>query len=177
MKVPARAIAAGITLLLALTAFYSWPRRDRRPSTDAKWLQVIEFIRTADEVKTFATKQDLESEKQLIHALREAKGALRLTTDRQPLLDHLAILPQLPGDPVEAAACFCPHHFVFATKGRASLRIDICYTCASCRVKSTDKRLAGDFLIKSDAKEDSRFVFGLGAGGREQGFGCRYFAD
>jgi hypothetical protein len=87
------------------------------------------------------------------------------------------LLPQIPGDEIAVAACFCPHHFIFATKGKATLRIDICYGCGSCRIKSIDKNLASSFPIKFDAKVDSGAVFGLLAGGHEEGFGCGYFGD
>jgi hypothetical protein len=146
-----------ITLGIALgLGCLNWPRRDLRVSTDPKWLQVTEFIRSADEVKTFATKADLESEAQLTKAVKQRNGVLRTVADRKPLLDHLAILPK---------------------KGKATLRLDICYGCGSCGVRSTDKNLAGGFPIKSDARVDSGALFGLQAGGHAEGFGCRYFAD
>jgi hypothetical protein len=167
-----------ITLGIALgLGCLNWPRRDLRVSTDPKWLQVTEFIRSADEVKTFATKADLESEAQLTKAVKQRNGVLRTVADRKPLLDHLAILPSIPGSESPPAACFCPHHFVFAKKGKATLRLDICYGCGSCGVRSTDKNLAGGFPIKSDARVDSGALFGLQAGGHAEGFGCRYFAD
>jgi hypothetical protein len=167
-----------ITMGLALgLVWLNWPRRDLRVSTDPKWLQVTEFIRSADEVKTFATKADLESEAQLTKAVKQRNGVLRTVADRKPLLDHLAILPSIPGSESPPAACFCPHHFVFAQKGKATLRIDICYGCGSCGVTATDKNLVGGFPIKHDAKRDTEEVFGLKAGGHEEGFGCRYFGS
>jgi hypothetical protein len=175
MNLKLRAIAVGTLLTFGIIANHFWPRRDLRVSTDPKWLQVVEFIRSADEVKTFATKADLESEAQLTNAVKLNSGELRTVTDRKLLLDHLALLPQIPGDEIAVAACFCPHHFIFATKGKATLRIDICYGCGSCRIKSTDKILTSSFPIKFDAKVDSGAVFGLLAGGHEEGFGCRYF--
>ena len=170
-----RAIAVGTLLIFGTVANHYSPRRDLRVSTDPQWVQVVQFIRSADEVKTFATKADIESETQLTNAIHQNNGELRTQNDRKELLDHLTILPELPGDPVEVAACFCPHHFVFATTGQTTLRIDICYSCGSCRVTSTDKNLVNNFPIKYDAKQDSGAVFGLEAGGREEGFGCRYF--
>lgn len=175
MKLNRRALTVGALLVLGVTANQLWPRRDLRATTDPHWVQITQFIRSADEVKTFATKADLESEVQLASAIQQTNGELRTVADRKPLLDHLAILPQLPGDPVEASACFCPHHFVFAKQGDATLRIDICYSCGSCRVTSNEKQLAGNFPTKSDAKQDSAAVFGIQAGGHEEGFGCRYF--
>ena len=178
MKRKAPVIAFAALLILTLYTFFNWPRRDLRVSTDPKWLQVVEFIRSADEVKTFATKADLESEAQLLAAVKDNpnRGQLRLVTDRKLLLDHLALLPSIPGEESPAAACFCPHHFVFASKGKVTLRIDICYGCGSCGVRSTDKNLANSFPIKSDARADSGEIFGLQAGGHAEGFGCRYFA-
>jgi hypothetical protein len=177
MNLKLRAIAVGTLLIFGIIANHYWPRRDLRVSTDPKWLQVVQFIRLADEVKTFATKADLESEAQLTNAVKQNGGELRTVTDRKLLLDHLALLPQIPGDEIAVAACFCPHHFIFATKGKATLRIDICYGCGSCRIKSIDKNLASSFPIKFDAKVDSGAVFGLLAGGHEEGFGCGYFGD
>jgi hypothetical protein len=177
MNLKLRTIAVGTLLIFGIMANHYWPRRDLRVSTDPKWLQVIQFIRSADEVKTFATKSDLESEAQLINAVKQNGGELRTVTDRKRLLDHLALLPSIPGDESPPAACFCPHHFVFASKGKATLRIDICYGCGSCGVRSTDKNLANSFPIKSDARVDSGPLFGLQAGGHAEGFGCRYFAN
>jgi hypothetical protein len=172
-----KAIALTTTGLALGLVWLNWPRRDLRVSTDPKWLQVTEFIRSADEVKTYATTEDIESEAQLAAALQANpnRGELVKITGRSELLDHLAILPQLPGDEIAVAACFCPHHFVFAKKGNTTLRIDICYGCGSSRVKSTRKELTDNFPIKPDAKQDSGMVFGIQAGGHEEGFGCRYF--
>ncbi len=177
MRLKLRAIAVGTLLIFGIIINHYWPRRDLRVSTDPKWLQVVQFIQSADEVKTFATKADLESGAQLTKLVKEKSGEVRIVTDRNPLLDHLAVLPQIPGDDIAVDACFCPHHFIFATKGKATLRIDICYGCGSCRIKSTDNNLAGSFPIKFDAKGDSGAVFGLLAGGHEEGFGCGHFAD
>ena len=66
MRLKASVIAFCALLALGLYTFTSWPRRDLRVSTDPKWLQVVQFIQSADEVKTFATKADLESEAQLL---------------------------------------------------------------------------------------------------------------
>ena len=177
MNLKLRAISVATVLILGAIAYYNWPRRDLRVSTDPKWIQIVQFIQTADEVKTFATKADLESEAQLTSAVKQNSGELRTVTNRKLLLDHLAILPSIPGIESPPAACFCPHHFVFAKKGKATLRLDICYGCGSCGVRSTDKNLAGGFPIKSDARVDSGALFGLQAGGHAEGFGCRYFAD
>jgi hypothetical protein len=175
MKLKLRAIGVGTLLIFGMMAKHYWPRRDLRVSTDPKWVQVVQFIRSADEVKTFFTKADIESETQLTNAIHQNNGELRTLSDRKKLLDHLTILPQLPTDDNSVAACFCPHHFVFAKKGNTTLRIDICYGCGSSRVKSTRKELTDNFPIKPDAKQDSGMVFGIQAGGHEEGFGCRYF--
>ena len=177
MNLKLRAIAVGTLLVFGIIANHYWPRRDLRISTDPKWLQIVQFIQTADEVKTFATKADLVSESQLTNAVNHNNGELRMVTNRKLLLDHLAILPSIPGSESPPAACFCPHHFVFAKKGKATLRLDICYGCGSCGVRSTDKNLASGFPIKSDARADSGAVFGIQAGGHAEGFGCRYFAN
>jgi hypothetical protein len=141
MNLKLRTIAVGTLLIFGIMANHYWPRRDLRVSTDPKWLQVVQFIRSADEVKTFATKADLESEAQLTSAVKQNSGELRTVTIRKLLLDHLAILPSIPGNESPPAACFCPHHFVFAKKGKATLRLDICYGCGSCGVRSTEKIL------------------------------------
>ena len=166
MKNPRIVFGAAILMLSILLMAILVVMKPRKPNVvPPEWNAVFDFIQTADKVETIATTYDaFEYEK----PPSDPAAAL---TKYDPLGHHLVkdvpisdrteltkILQKLPDVNLDAAACFCPHHYIIATKEAKKVVVSMCYFCGGINVSGAIK--LGSSMRKDTQNEVSKF-FGL----------------
>ncbi|MBI1335109.1 MAG: hypothetical protein JST12_19970 [Armatimonadetes bacterium] len=106
---------------------------------DPRWNQYATFLREADTVQTVATTFDFfpfdnpptNIEKYLSE--KEPGGRHKVQICDAKMRERiLSCIAQITTQQDMASSCFCPHHFVIATKGSQRVVLSICFFCQSC---------------------------------------------
>ena len=165
MKNP-RIIAGILILVLSLILMGAMRVMKRKPNVyDPQWNSVFEFIRTADRVETAETTSagypfmNLPADVTKYLASADSSGRYKVQiVPRAKREELVALLKKLPDTEVGVAACFCPHHFISATKGTEKIEIAMCFHCSSIWVGGSLKLTSG---LRDDLKTEVSHVFGM----------------
>ncbi len=157
MKNPRIVAGAAILLLSLILMGFLVATKKRKPNVVApEWNAVFEFIQTADKVETIATTYDaFEYDK-------PPADPAAFLKKYNPLGHHMvqdvpsakrnelsSILKKLPDADLDTASCFCPHHYLIATKGTKKIVVSMCYFCAGMSV-------SGDIKLQSKMRKDTQ---------------------
>ena len=167
MKNP-RIIAGILILVLSMTLMgvLSKMKGVRKPNVyGQEWKAVFEFIRTADKVETAETTSagypfmNMPADVTKYLASADPSGHHKVQIVPRAKRDELvALLKKLPDTEVGVAACFCPHHFISATKGTEKIELAMCFHCSSILVGGSLKLTSG---LRDDLKTEVSNVFGM----------------
>ena len=160
------ALCAIVTLILCVFVAIDVYKSPNKPQVyGPEWNQVFDFVQTADKVETVATTYGgFEFE----HPPTDILGAL---TKYDPTGHHMVrqvqlvnrkeliqIIRKAPDTSGGTPACFCPHHYVVASKAKQQIVISMCYSCELIGVTGAIKASAN---LRSDTAEDVSKYFGL----------------
>ncbi len=147
-------------------AFVVFKKMHREPNVyGPEWDQVFDFVRTADKVETVATtyaafeyeKPPADIQKTLLKYDPTGHHMVQVVS-MERRAELVALLKKMPDDQLYTAACFCPHHYIRATKGSQQIVISMCYFCEGMGVTGAIK--VSTNMRKDTADEVSR-IFGL----------------
>ena len=165
MKPETRRNAVFINVTLMLVAFIVLSlSKPREPNVyGPEWNPVFNFIQTADKVEAVATTYDGFEYKNppadILATLNkfDPKGH-HMVKDVKPASrgDLVKILKTIPDKVDDVAACFCPHHYIIARKGKEEIVVSICYSCGGIGVSGAITASAG--LRKETAGDLSKFI-------------------
>ena len=161
-------ILFGIVLLvssMSLIGVLVATKRKPNVYNHANWDPVFEFIQNAEKVDTIATTYDgFEYKKPPLdpfkvlnqydpnghHQVKEVPQASRAKL--------VAILKKMPEDQESVDACFCPHHFIVASKGSQKMVLSMCF---NCNAMGTDGAMSVSTGMRKDTQNEVSDFFGL----------------
>ncbi|MEI7987312.1 MAG: hypothetical protein WCI55_16950 [Armatimonadota bacterium] len=154
-----------IVLSFALIGVLASMKREPNVYDAYQWNPVFEFIQKAEKVETVATTFDNLAydtpPKDLSTFLKskepDGQHLVQVISSEQRS-NFLTLFKKLPHDGGERAACFCPHHFVFASNGSEKLIIAICFHCSAIWVHGSKEFSSG---IREVDKDNLGKAFGI----------------
>ncbi|MEI8282327.1 MAG: hypothetical protein WCG75_07975 [Armatimonadota bacterium] len=156
-----------ILLVLSMSLMGVLAMMKRKPNVydHTQWDPVFEFIRTADKVETVATtyaaleyeKPPADIQKTLLKYDPTGHHMVQVVS-KEKRAELVQLLKKMPDDQDSTSSCFCPHHYIRATKASQQIVISMCYFCDGMGVTGAIK--VSTNMRKDTADEVSR-VFGL----------------
>ena len=159
-----RTIFALVAILLVFAAYWLTRPKHHAPARP-EWTATSQFITSADSVQTIATTYSempyqrfpADPDAYLRQKAPNEKRAIQ-TCDPQQRERLLESLSSVLDSEAGSASCFCPHHFVVATKGSQKLVIAICYFCSTM---SVDGAIKMNTSITHDSLSTASDAFGI----------------
>ena len=159
-------VGVAVLLVAFIVMCTVYPKKPKQPYVyGPEWNPVFDFVQTADKVETVATTyggfEFDHPPADILATLTKYDPNGHHSVQVVPSIrrgELVKLLKKMPNNEGAVDACFCPHHYIRATKGAQQIIISMCFSCGGIGVGGA---LKASTNLRRDTADDTSKFFGL----------------